>query len=120
NEELLKSSNTGSKELEESVRAQLTQNRADATPGAAKPKVESTQEKDLLAAIEANPADVEKYLALADVFSTQNRLREAVDILGRALSASGGGDLRVRERYEDASLRRAQHQVSVAQRRAEQ
>jgi tetratricopeptide (TPR) repeat protein len=33
---------------------------------------------------------------------------------------SGGGDLRVRERYEDASLRRAQHQVSVAQRRAEQ
>jgi tetratricopeptide (TPR) repeat protein len=74
----------------------------------------------LLAAIEANPADVEKYLELADVFTAQNRLREAVDILGRALAASGGGDLRVRERLEDASLRRAQHQVSVAQRRAEQ
>jgi hypothetical protein len=120
NEELLKASNTGSKELEDSVRAQLAHNRSDATPAAAKSKDENTQEKDLLAAISANPADVEKYLALADVFTSQNRLREAVDILARALSASGGGDLRVRERYEDASLRRAQHQVSVAQRRAEQ
>lgn len=118
NEELLKSANTGSKELEESVRERVVQNRTDAA--AAKAKVESAQEKDLLAAIEAKPADLDKYLELADVFSSQNRLREAVDILGRALAASGGGDLRIRERLEDASLRRAQHQVDVAQRRAEQ
>jgi tetratricopeptide (TPR) repeat protein len=36
------------------------------------------------------------------------------------LAASGGGDLTVRERLEDAHLRRAQNQVLVAQRRAEE
>ncbi len=117
NEEILKGS-TDSKELE----ARVAQNRPEAiaAAAAAKSKAESGQEKELLAAIDASPADVEKYLELADVFTAQNRLREAVDILGRALAASGGGDLRIRERLEDASLRRAQHQVSVAQRRAEQ
>ena len=122
NEEILKGS-TDSKELEEAMReraAAQARPEAVAAAAAAKSKGESAQEKQLLAAIEANPADVEKYLELADVFTAQNRLREAVDILGRALAASGGGDLRVRERLEDASLRRAQHQVSVAQRRAEQ
>ncbi len=117
NEELLKGA-TDSKELEESVRERVAQGRADA--GIAKAKSDSGQEKKLLAAIEAKPADVENYLELADVFSAQNRLREAVDILSRGLAASGGGDLRIRERLEDASLRRAQHQVAVAQRRAEQ
>ena len=114
NEELLKGA-TDSTELEQ----RFAQGRADAA-AANKPKVENTQEKDLLAAIEANPANVDKYLELAEVFSAQGRLREAVDLLGRALAASGGGDLRVRERLEDASLRRAQHQVTVAQQRAEQ
>src|SRR5262249_19028289 len=94
------------------------QSRADAA--AAKPAAESGQEKELLAKIEANPADVENYLQLADVFAGQTRLREAVDILSRALAASGGGDLRVRERRGEVRLRRAQHQVEVAQRRAEQ
>ncbi len=118
NEELLKGAVTDSKELEDSVRDRVTQGRPEAA--AAKSRAESAQEKALLTAIEAKPADLEKYLELADVFTSQNRLREAVDILGRALAASGGGDLRIRERLEDASLRRAQHQVAVAQRRADQ
>ncbi|HVT29767.1 MAG TPA: hypothetical protein VHE81_17245 [Lacipirellulaceae bacterium] len=119
NEELLKGSSE-SKELEEAVRERVVQGRADSAVNKAKAKSESTQEKELLAAIEAKPADLENYLELAEVFTSQNRLREAVDILSRALAASGGGDLRVRERLEEASLRRAQHQVAVAQRRAEQ
>src|SRR5215218_9794142 len=97
NEEILKGS-TDSTELE----ARVAQSRPEAA--AAKSKAENAQEKELLAAIAAKPEDVEKYLELADVFTSQNRLREAVDILGRALAASGGGDLRVRERLEDASL----------------
>jgi tetratricopeptide (TPR) repeat protein len=121
NEEILKGA-TDPKELQEAMRERVAQARPEAmaAAAAAKSKGESEQEKELLAAIAAKPAEVEKYLELADVFTAQNRLREAVDILGRALAASGGGDLRVRERLEDASLRRAQHQVSVAQRRAEQ
>jgi tetratricopeptide (TPR) repeat protein len=57
---------------------------------------------------------------LADLFTSQERLREATEILTRALAASGGGDLTVRERLEDAHLRRAARQVHVAQKRAEQ
>src|SRR4051812_19530762 len=118
NEEILKGS-TDSKELQEAMRERVAQGRPEAiaAAAAAKSQVESEQEKELLAAIAANPGDIKKYLELADVFTAQNRLREAVDILGRALAASGGGDLRVRERLEDASLRRAQHQVAGGGRR---
>jgi tetratricopeptide (TPR) repeat protein len=63
---------------------------------------------------------VSNYVELADIFTSQNRLRETTDLLTRGLAASGGGDLQVREKLEDAHLRRAQHQVSVAQKRAEQ
>jgi tetratricopeptide (TPR) repeat protein len=118
NEELLKSNTTGSQELEDSVRERVSQGRAEAA--AAKSSSDVKQEKQLLTAIEAKPAEIENYLELAEVFTAQNRLRETVEILSRALAASGGGDLRVRERLEDASLRRAQHQVAVAQRRAEE
>ena len=76
--------------------------------------------RKLLDAIAAQPAEVANYLELAELFTAQNRLREAEEILARALAASGGGDLSIRERLEDAHLRRAQHQVPVAQRRAEQ
>ncbi len=118
NEELLKATTTDSQELAESVRERVSQVRTEAA--ASKSLAESGREKELLAAIEAKPAEVENYLELADVFTAQNRLREAVDILARALASSGGGDLKVRERLEDASLRRVQHQVAIAQRRAEQ
>jgi tetratricopeptide (TPR) repeat protein len=119
NEELLKAS-SDSHELAEAVRERVTQARPDTNASAAKLDTQTGQEKELLAAIEAKPADLENYLHLADVFTAQNRYREVVDILSRALAASGGGDLQIRERLEDANLRRAQHQVDVAQRRAEQ
>jgi tetratricopeptide (TPR) repeat protein len=119
NEEILKATSE-SKELEDSVRQQMAKGKSDSVTIAAKSAEESGQEKKLLAAIDAKPAELENYLELADVFTSQNRLREAVDILSRALSASGGGDLRIRERLEDTTLRRAQHQVAIAQRRAEQ
>jgi tetratricopeptide (TPR) repeat protein len=78
------------------------------------------REKELLEAVAKSPADVANYLELADLFAEQNRLREAIDILAKALAASGGGDLAIRERLEDTQLRRVQDQVAVAQRRAEQ
>ena len=62
------------------MRERVAQGRPEAiaAAAAAKSKGESDQEKELLAAIDAKPADVEKYLELADVFTAQNRLREAV------------------------------------------
>ena len=85
-----------------------------------KPKPDSGRERALLDAVANQPAEIGNYVELAELFTAQNRLREAEEILTRALAASGGGDLAVRERLEEAHLRRAHSQVTVAQRRAEQ
>jgi hypothetical protein len=121
NEDLLKATTTESKELSESVRQRIAQGSSEASGSAQqKSKGGSSREKELLAAIQAEPAEISNYVELANVFNAQNRLREATDILTRALAASGSGDLHVRELLEEARIRRAQHQVAVAQRRAEQ
>jgi len=80
----------------------------------------SDREKELLQAIQDNSTEISNYLELSELFTTQNRLREASEILVRGLAASGGGDLTIRERLEDAQLRYAHNQVLIAQRRAEQ
>lgn len=121
NQELLHGAAADASGLEAAMRDRAAQGRAEAGAApAAKQKADGGRERELLDAIQALPADVANYLQLAELFSVQNRLREAEEILTRALAASGGGDLTVRERLEDAHLRRAQNQVSVAQRRAEQ
>jgi tetratricopeptide (TPR) repeat protein len=122
NQELLQGAATDSAALEASVRERVSKGPTDSGEfsAAAKSTAESGREKELLAAIAASPAEVANYMELAELFTTQNRLRETTEILTRALAASGGGDLTVRERLEDAHLRRAQNQVLVAQRRAEQ
>ncbi|QDU87608.1 Tetratricopeptide repeat protein [Pirellulimonas nuda] len=72
----------------------------------------------LQAAIDADPADPEAYLQLADVYASAGRLEKASKLLTEALSATGGGDLRVREKWEDVELCRVHAQVKVADRRA--
>jgi tetratricopeptide (TPR) repeat protein len=110
---------------EQSVIGSLVRDRPSApntdTPQASaeKRKVDSGRERALLDAMAANPAELSNYIQLAELFTAQSRLRETEEILARALAASGGGDLNIRELLEEAHLRRAQHQVLVAQRRAE-
>jgi hypothetical protein len=107
--------------VEAAMRERVAQGRSDqGNVSAAKQKVDAGQERGLLDAIEAHPAELSNYVALADLFTAQNRFREAAEMLTRALAASGGGDLSIRERLEDAHLRQANNQVQVAQRRAEQ
>ncbi len=123
NQELLQGTAAEFEEREAAVRDRVTQSRSESAKATAKiesDKAASGREKELLAAIESQPSVVANYLELADVFNAQNRLREASDILTRALAVSGGGDLFVREKLEDAHVRRAQSQVAVAQKRAEQ
>jgi tetratricopeptide (TPR) repeat protein len=81
---------------------------------------DTERERALHDALAASPSQLSNYVELAEIFTSQNRLREAEEILVRGLAASGGGDLNIRERLEDAHLRRAHHQVLVAQRRADQ
>ncbi len=118
---LLQGSTSTAGATETSFRDRVAQARGEAPaapPGGS--NAAAGREKQLLDAIDAAPADVANYLQLAELFAERNRLREATEILTRGLAASGGGDLTVRERLEDAHLRLAQHQVAVAQRRAEE
>jgi tetratricopeptide (TPR) repeat protein len=87
--------------------------------GATKVRADNERERALLDAIAAHPAELPNYVQLAELFTAQGRLRETEEVLTRALAASGGGDLSIRELLEEAHLRRAQNQVLVAQRRAE-
>jgi tetratricopeptide (TPR) repeat protein len=120
NEDALQAKGGASGESEEAVRMRVTSGGQDAGKARALPTAKgSDRENQLLAAIEQKPADVSNYLELADVFTLQNRLREATEILSRALAVSGGGDLHIREKVEEAQLRHAQQQVTIAQRRAE-
>jgi tetratricopeptide (TPR) repeat protein len=102
------------------VAVERSETATPATARQANVKPDSTREHALLDAISANPAELRNYVELSELFSEQDRLREAEEILVRALAASGGGDLTIRELVEDAHLRRARNQVIVAQRRAEQ
>jgi tetratricopeptide (TPR) repeat protein len=72
-------------------------------------------EQRLTAAVENDPAEIANYLQLADIFLHEHRLDAAEQILQRGLQASAGGDLRVRERLEEVILRRAQHQLQIAE-----
>lgn len=77
-------------------------------------------EQRLTAAIEKDPTEIGNYLRLADLLLHECRFDDADKVLGRAMQASGGGDMQVRERWEDVQLRRARHQLAIAERRAQQ
>lgn len=121
NQEMLQGAVTDTTALEATIRERATKVKTESSEfAAAKSSSDSAREKELLEAVQKSPAEIHNYLELAELFTSQNRLRETTEILTKALAASGGGDLSIRERLEDAHLRRAQHQVAIAQRRAEQ
>lgn len=107
-------------DLESAVRASMNRGRKETAADTAAPTVDASREQALIAAMQANPAEVANYTELAKVFMSQQRFREAEQVLTQALAVTGGGDLAVREQLEEAQLQRVQQQVLVANRRAEQ
>ena len=79
----------------------------------------STPEQKLEKAISKNPQDVSLYVELADLHTRGERFEDAEAVLRRALDASGG-DVAIRERWEDAQLRSRRTQLAVAERRAKE
>ena len=79
--------------------------------------IKLTRQQELQQAITENPANLDAYVQLAELHARDDRYNEAERILRGALEASGG-DLRIREAYEDMGLRRARYQVQVAEQRA--
>ncbi|MDZ4819779.1 MAG: tetratricopeptide repeat protein [Planctomycetota bacterium] len=78
-----------------------------------------TRQQVLQQTIASNPADIDAYLELGELHTREERFNEAERILRSALEASGG-DLRVREQYEELHLKRSKAQVAMAERRASQ
>ncbi len=107
-------------EKEQSIRERVAEHGGPAAPTPASQVDQPEREQKLAEAIRAQPAELSNYVALADLFARQERFRESEQMLAKALAASGGGDLGIRERLEDVHLQRAQQQVQIAQRRAEQ
>lgn len=77
-----------------------------------------TPEQQLQRAIKKDPADTNNYIKLSDIYLKDERYEEAETVLQRALEASGGGDINVRERLEDVQLRRARQHVQIAEEKA--
>ncbi len=76
-------------------------------------------EERLKAAIAKDPAALDAYFRLADIYIHQNKLDEVQAVLDRANQAAGGGNFQVRERLEDIELRRAAQQAQSAQKHYE-
>jgi tetratricopeptide (TPR) repeat protein len=70
-------------------------------------------EADLQRAIRKDPSNKENYLKLAAFFKREGRLEECEEQLKKALEVSGG-DIGVREVYEDAELDRMRQVVARA------
>lgn len=82
-------------------------------PAAARLTPEKRLEKD----IAKNPEDVSLYVQLADLHLSNERFKEAEEVMNRALEASGG-DVNIRERLEDIQLRSQREQLAIAEKKA--
>jgi tetratricopeptide (TPR) repeat protein len=120
NEELLRRGESNVSDLEMAVRSSMARGRKDVHTEANSTARSAATETPLLEQIQSKPAEIENYLELAKLFASQQRLREAEQILTQALAVTGGGDMNVRELLEEAQLQRVHQQVDIANRRAEQ
>ena len=75
-------------------------------------------EADLQRAIRKEPADVNNYLKLSDLYRREKKLPEASKTLQNALQASGGGDQNIREQLEDVELDQLRHNLAIARQAA--
>ncbi|HUG92942.1 MAG TPA: tetratricopeptide repeat protein [Planctomycetaceae bacterium] len=70
-------------------------------------------EADFQRAIRKEPANVQNYLKLADLYKRENRLELAAETFHKALDVSGG-DPNVREQLEDVELDMLRHNLDLA------
>lgn len=72
----------------------------------------------LLRAIAKEPSELGNYIELNDLYMKDEDFEKAVDIMKKALQASGGGNPMIQERYEDAELRLARKHVIISEQKA--
>lgn len=76
---------------------------------------ELSPEEKLLRAIDKDPADKEAYLELNDLYVKEEMFEKGVHLMKKALDALGGGDIMLRERFEDNQLKFARQQLTIAE-----
>lgn len=79
---------------------------------------ELTPEEKLLRAIQKDPSDTNQYVELNDLYLKDERFDKSVEIMQKALEATGGANIMVRERLEDAQLRLARQHMMIAEEKA--
>lgn len=77
-----------------------------------------TRRQSLEQTLHINPTDVEAYLELTKLHVDENRLGEAIQLLARALPATGN-DLRLVTVNEDVEILRRKRQLVMAEQRAQ-
>ncbi len=78
-----------------------------------------TEEQKIERALKKDPADISLYIQLADLHARKERYDEAEAVLQRAFEASGG-DLNIREKLEDAQLRKLREHLAQTTERVNQ
>ncbi|MGE0608729.1 MAG: hypothetical protein AB7O62_16665 [Pirellulales bacterium] len=73
-----------------------------------------TPEQQAEKAIAKAPTEIAKYIDLADLHRNAERFAEEEKVLERALQASGGGDLNIRDRIDDVQIRLQKQQLEIA------
>ncbi len=71
-------------------------------------------EELLLRALDKDPTDKNAYIELNDLYLKDEHFDKAMTLMVKALAATGGGDIMLRERHEDAQLRYARQQLQIA------
>ena len=74
-----------------------------------------TPEEKLLRSIEKDPGDANLYIELNDLYSKDEHYDKSVAILQKAMQATGGANIMILERFEDAQLRLVRQNVLVAE-----
>ncbi|MBL9085215.1 MAG: tetratricopeptide repeat protein [Planctomycetales bacterium] len=75
-------------------------------------------EEKLMRAIEKDPADPNAYIELNDMYLKDEHYDKSVAIMTKALDATGGGNIMIRERLEDAQLRLARQHTQISEEKA--
>ncbi len=91
---------------------------AESTPDPSEAGESVAPVEALEAAVAADEGDLDRYVELAEAYTAESRFRDAFQTLKRALEASGGHNLAIREKLEDSQVRMIRAQVAIAERRA--
>ena len=78
------------------------------------PSVETLEQ-----ALAKDAGNLDHYVQLAQIHTENQRFREAYQTLKKALEASGGRNLQIQQRMEEAQIRMIRSQVVIAEQRAE-